>query len=132
MKLSYLKCLFTSMFDNFWKHFNFHEVNNKYTKIKNISLTCYFSELYSLLSSQLSTKPSFVNNNYVATRVPFLSLPLNSKSINSTLFYQFTICNLFYNPYFGQYIVRQSYSYVTAFLKFYVNLNFYYLKVYEH
>jgi len=132
IKLLYLNRIFVNTFDNFWKYFNLFNLQNKYTKIKNISHTLYFKELQSFLLLKTSSSITKSIASSSAVRISLINLPIFSKTINSILVYQFIQFSQLYMPYFSLYLVNQTYFAILPGLKLYTNLNFYYFKVYEH
>lgn len=127
-KLLVLQNLYISIFDVFWKYFKLISIQNRYTKTINISLSLYLYELLLLTAS----KQASLNNKFTAVKIPLLNLPIGGKLINNTLLLHIRMSSATYPPYTTKNFLGQTYFAIIPTLKLYTNLNFYYLKVYEH
>jgi len=128
IKLIASQSLCINRFDNFWKYFLFTNVRNRSTKTLNLTLSFYLWELLILDNKSFKLPKLKIINN----KVPLACLPIYKKVINSTFIFNIIFCKTLYTPYLASYHLYQQYFSLSSAVKLYNNLNFYFLKVYEH
>ena len=127
--LSY-KYLNTQHGHAFWNSFRLFNYNNKSTKTLGLSLSYYHEHLKRLLANK-STANSHVCPE-LSAKVSLVLLPAYKSTNNQTLLFMLGYINSHYSPAYASQKPCKGYFNILPSLQLYNNVNFYFLKVYEH
>lgn len=130
LKLISYNVLNVKNLDNFFSYFMFTRTLNKSTISVNLSLGYYYKSLITT-NKHTSRKLDKILNNFNFS-IYLLGLPISFK-VNNFIFFYTTLFNLnYYSPFYLFYNHKYHYINLPKLLNSYNNLNYYYLKVYEH
>lgn len=132
LKFSHLSLFNIRKVDKYWDYFLFLSLTNRSPIVWNLTLSYYYHHirLFNKKESrhfELSKATRNFNNS-----LTLIGLPISFRVTNFILFYNlfFLISN--YGIFYKNYNNKLHYSYINPTLSAYNNVNFYYLKSYEH
>ena len=118
--------------DNLWHAYKLINYKNKSTAPINLSITSYYIYMHTYFKNKPSAAPSLSSLKYLLCQANINGLPLGKRTSNTllilTLLYSFSS----YVPLYNKFLADREYLYSFYFLVKYVNLNFYYLRLYSH
>ena len=118
--------------DNLWRTYKLANYKNKSTAPINLSITSYYVCMQAYFKNNLGAAISLGSLKYLFCQANINGLPLGKRTSNTllilTLLYSFSN----YAPLYNKFLASREYLYSFHFLVKYMNLNFYYLRLYSH
>lgn len=114
----------------FWGSFSLLSYSNRSTKVLGLSLSYYYTYLANILPKNTKIKANHCPK--LSLKSPLTSLPIYKSTNNQALFFILNHTNAHYSPLYSKQRSLPGYSDILPMLKLYNNVNFYFLKVYEH